>query len=441
MRAGSARARHCDNASLHGNAPNPSSRTASTSACWARCGSTRPRVSTRARCRRSVRRARRPARACPHPAHPRRLRGNARRIPRAASSSSTGAPRSSKASFASKRSSPATIHGSPCRGPNRRTGAACGRWRLVALRVARMLPGDAIRERVREQVAEFVRRRIGRRRGIAAQATPPLLRGRVDRGQRRNGSRRSQRVRRGTRPTRSSVRRWRRCGCAADRAPRPARRDRRPARRGADRSSPAASRPGADACQREHLPAARGDVGGSLSACGGGRSIHQPHQQVASGGERARWRRIDEAQCGTAPGRELQRQRRESTARFRGAVAVPAVAIAATAGTPAIGDAAGAAGALVGGGLRNGGDLESREPLFGSKRGSRASPLSITTRTPGRVTLDSATLVASTTRRRPSPAGCSTRDCCSTGNSPCRARTSISLSRPSATPLPRRGKA
>ena len=68
----------------------------------------------------------------------------------------------------------------------------------------------------------------------------------------------------------------------------------------------------------------------------------------------------------------------------------------------------------------------SREkPLFGSKRGSRASPLSITTRTPGKVTLDSATLVASTTRRRPSAAGCSTRVCCSIGSSPCRARISV----------------
>ena len=66
------------------------------------------------------------------------------------------------------------------------------------------------------------------------------------------------------------------------------------------------------------------------------------------------------------------------------------------------------------------------KPLLGSKRGSRARPLSITTRTPGRVTEDSATLVASTTRRRPSGAGCSTRDCCSTGSSPCRASTSVS---------------
>ncbi len=69
--------------------------------------------------------------------------------------------------------------------------------------------------------------------------------------------------------------------------------------------------------------------------------------------------------------------------------------------------------------------LSSREkPLLGSKRGSRARPLSITTRTPGRVTDDSATLVASTTRRRPSGAACSTRDCCSMGRSPCKGSTS-----------------
>ena len=67
------------------------------------------------------------------------------------------------------------------------------------------------------------------------------------------------------------------------------------------------------------------------------------------------------------------------------------------------------------------------KPLFGSKRGSRASPLSITTRTPGKVTDDSATLVASTTRRRPSVAGCSTRVCCSMGSSPWRARISTLL--------------
>ena len=59
------------------------------------------------------------------------------------------------------------------------------------------------------------------------------------------------------------------------------------------------------------------------------------------------------------------------------------------------------------------------KPLLGSKRGSRASPLSTTTRTPGNVTEDSATLVASTMRRRPSGSGASASVCCSSGNSPC----------------------
>ena len=76
------------------------------------------------------------------------------------------------------------------------------------------------------------------------------------------------------------------------------------------------------------------------------------------------------------------------------------------------------------------------KPLFGSYEGSRASPLSTTTRTPGSVTDDSATLVASTTRRRPWGSGCRASDCFSTGSSPCRAST-MKSSFPS--PFGRRG--
>lgn len=47
----------------------------------------------------------------------------------------------------------------------------------------------------------------------------------------------------------------------------------------------------------------------------------------------------------------------------------------------------------------------------------------MTTRTPGRVTEDSATLVASTTRRCPDGSGCSTRLCASTDSSPCSGST------------------
>ena len=67
-------------------------------------------------------------------------------------------------------------------------------------------------------------------------------------------------------------------------------------------------------------------------------------------------------------------------------------------------------------------------PLAGSKRGSRASPVSITARTPGSVTLLSATLVAKTTRR--CAPGANTRACSSTLISPCSAQ--ISAFRPAS---------
>src|SRR5690606_41817599 len=58
---------------------------------------------------------------------------------------------------------------------------------------------------------------------------------------------------------------------------------------------------------------------------------------------------------------------------------------------------------------------------------------------PGRVTLDSATLVASTTRRRPSAAGLRTRACWSTGRSPWSWRTSKSAG-PHPSPPPQAGE-
>ena len=58
-------------------------------------------------------------------------------------------------------------------------------------------------------------------------------------------------------------------------------------------------------------------------------------------------------------------------------------------------------------------------PEFGSSRGSRASPVSITVRMPGNVTLDSAMFVASTTRRFPDDAGASAACCSVSESSPC----------------------
>ncbi len=58
-------------------------------------------------------------------------------------------------------------------------------------------------------------------------------------------------------------------------------------------------------------------------------------------------------------------------------------------------------------------------PELGSRRGSRARPRSITPRIPGRVTLDSATFVASTMRRVPGAAGASAACCSASDRSPC----------------------
>ena len=54
----------------------------------------------------------------------------------------------------------------------------------IALRVLRMLPGDAVGEGMREEVAEGMRRRIHRWLSVAAQSPPPLFRCGVDRRQR-----------------------------------------------------------------------------------------------------------------------------------------------------------------------------------------------------------------------------------------------------------------
>ena len=107
------RMRHCDRASLHGRTSRPSSRTASVKACAARSGSTRPAdlldsTMPSKRAMRSLSNARFDASQRTSSASRKCAVNACRRYV-----SSTGAARSSKASLASKRSSLATIHGSP----------------------------------------------------------------------------------------------------------------------------------------------------------------------------------------------------------------------------------------------------------------------------------------------------------------------------------------
>ena len=71
-------------------------------------------------------------------------------------------------------------------------------------------------------------------------------------------------------------------------------------------------------------------------------------------------------------------------------------------------------------------------PQPGSKRGTRASPASITTRTPSMVRLVSAILVASTTLRSPLGAGSIAARWAARSSSPCKGHNRISLREPSA---------
>ena len=65
-------------------------------------------------------------------------------------------------------------------------------------------------------------------------------------------------------------------------------------------------------------------------------------------------------------------------------------------------------------------------PLFGSKRGTRARPASITTRTPSMVKLVSAMLVASTTLRRPGGDGSMAARWALRSSSPCSGQSRMS---------------
>ncbi|MNN35159.1 hypothetical protein D3C81_1490020 [compost metagenome] len=71
-------------------------------------------------------------------------------------------------------------------------------------------------------------------------------------------------------------------------------------------------------------------------------------------------------------------------------------------------------------------------PLPGSKRGTRASPASITTRTPSMVKLVSAMLVASTTLRWPVGTGSMAARWALRSSSPCNGHSKTSLRSPIA---------
>lgn len=75
-------------------------------------------------------------------------------------------------------------------------------------------------------------------------------------------------------------------------------------------------------------------------------------------------------------------------------------------------------------------------PLPGSKRGTRARPASITTRTPSMVRLVSAMLVASTTLRVPRDAGSMAARWAARSSSPCSGQSSTSGRPPRASRKP-----
>ena len=229
---------------------------------------------------------------------------------------------------------------------------------LVAARVLWMLFGDAIGEGMRQQVAQRMRRHRGRRRCIAAQAPSPLFRCGVDRGQRRTAGIR------GHAPIAE-------CGqclpalgqCITARAQRIARFHQRRQIAGQ-----------CDACggigcqqhrgksrmraQRQHAPAARGEL--AVAQC------IQPLQQVPARRQCARWRRIDEAQLAAAPGRQLQRQRGQLHLRdLRLALRLQPLRLRPQPIGEAFRHTAGAAGALVGAGLRDRHAVQPREAAVG----------------------------------------------------------------------------
>ena len=219
-----------------------------------------------------------------------------------------------------------------------------------------MLPGDAVRERMRKQVAQRMRRCIHGRRRIATQASPPLLGCRIDRGQRGAigiGGNTTVAERRQRLPALGQR--------IAARAQRIARFDQggevagqRDARRRVAHQQH--RRQPRMRAQRQHAPAARGDRAGRVERI-------EPLQQVAAGGECAGRRRINEAQGVAAPGREFQRQRGQfDLGDFRPALRFQPLRLRPQPIRPAFGDTAGTTGALLGRGLRNRDHVQPRKP-------------------------------------------------------------------------------
>ena len=111
--------------------------------------------------------------------------------------------------------------------------------------------------------------------------------------------------------------------------------------------------------EREHAAAERSD---------GKRRIQcaEASQEVASGGERAHWRGVDETQVGLAPRRELERQSGQfDLGNLRPTLRFEPLRLGPQAIREACGDAAGAAGALVGRGLRDRDRFQPREAAVG----------------------------------------------------------------------------
>ncbi len=110
--------------------------------------------------------------------------------------------------------------------------------------------------------------------------------------------------------------------------------------------------------EREHPPAQCGDRSAVERA--------QALQQLARGGERSRRRCVDEAQVGVAPRGQFQCEAGEfDLCDFRAALRLQALRFRPQPVRPSLRDAAGAAGALVGRGLRDVDHVQAREATVG----------------------------------------------------------------------------
>ncbi|MNV10932.1 hypothetical protein D3C71_1014760 [compost metagenome] len=229
----------------------------------------------------------------------------------------------------------------------------------VAQRVGGVACGDAVGEGVGEQVAELVRLHRGGRAGIAAQASSPLLAGRIDGGQPAavgvvghaplaESGQGAPAGGQGIAALAQRIARLHQRGqVAGQRLFRPRRGRQQHGRQ--PRMGP----------QGEHPPAERGQPAAVAQGA-------QPLQQLARGGQCAHRRRVHEAQVIAAPGRQLQRQRGQlHLGDFGAALGLQPLRLRPQAPRPAFGHAAGAAGALVGRGLGDAHHVEPGEAAVG----------------------------------------------------------------------------